>query len=96
MTEKRNEFLESDGLLAETETHEWFLDKGNTQWAKSHGVGPSSEELKGIVCCVVRDKKTGYYERVVLENNEPVYSSTKLEDIAVWIDKMKVIKHFNK
>lgn len=40
--EKRNEYLEMDGLAAKTETHEWFYDKMSTKYAQT-------EDLKVLV-----------------------------------------------
>jgi hypothetical protein len=98
--EKRNEFLEIDGLYWESETHEWFHDKISTQYAHKESVlwvsGTQKDGLKNIHCFVVREKSTGKYDRVVLDSNinEVVYSSGSLEEIGGYIDKLKIIKRF--
>ena len=92
--EKRNQFLEADGLVHETETHEWFLDKSSTQYARNENL--KGIKLENIVAYVTRDKSNGQYERVLVDNNVPevIYTSLKLEDIGFYIDKLKTIKHF--
>ena len=97
--EKRNEFLESDGLYWESETHEWFHDKISTQHAQKKSVLWGSREqddaLK-LMCFVVRNKETGEYDRVVMDikTNEIIYSTKSLEDLGYYIDKLKVIERF--
>lgn len=92
--EKRNQFLEADGLVQETETHEWFLDKTSTQYARMED--RQGVKLENIVAYVTRDKSNGQYERVLVDNNVPevIFESLKLEDIGFHIDKLKTIKHF--
>ena len=92
--QERNEFLEADGLFGEVENQEWFNDHSNTQYAQDPGVQGVS--LPNIMCFIVRDKTTGHYDRVVMDTKEnvAVYSSTSLEAIASYIDKLKIIKHF--
>ena len=91
----RNDFLEMDGLYWESETHEWFKDKTSTQYAQSDN-GLNDDALPNIFCFVVRDKETGEYDRVIMDNmfKEVIYSSKKLEDIGFYIDKLKVFKRF--
>jgi hypothetical protein len=97
----RNQYLEVDGLYWESETHEWFNDKISTQHAhkKSElwGSGTQDDDLTNLYCFVVRDKKTGEYNRVVVNNlnSEVVYETKSLEELAFWIDKLKVVKRFN-
>lgn len=45
MAEERNEFIETDGLYFESETHEWFHDKSSTRYAR-----------KKVCCGVVANK----------------------------------------
>ena len=98
---ERNQYLEADGLYWESETHEWFKDRISTQHAhkKSElwGSGTQNDALPNLYCFVVRDKATGEYDRVVVNNlnSEVVYETKSLEDLGFWIDKMKVIKRFN-
>ncbi len=100
MEEKRNEFLESDGLYWESETHEWFHDKISTQHAHKESVlwdsGVQKDSLKNIYCFVVRNKETGEYDRVVMDSktNEVIYDTKSLEDLAYFIDRLKVNKRF--
>jgi hypothetical protein len=97
--EKRNEFLESDGLYWESETHEWFHDKISTRHAQKKSVlwgsGEQDDALK-LMCFVVRNKETGEYDRVVMDikTNEIIYSTKSLEDLAYYIDRLKVQKRF--
>lgn len=37
-TMDRNQFLESDGLFWESETHEWFHDKTSTDYARKNSI----------------------------------------------------------
>ncbi len=96
---ERNEFLESDGLYWDSETHEWFHDKISTQYAQKKSVlwgsGEHEDALK-LMCFVVRNKETGEYDRVVMDikTNEIMYSTKSLEDLGYYIDKLKVIKRF--
>ena len=92
--QERNKYLEPDGLVQETETHEWFLDKPATQYARKENL--QGVKLESIVAYVTRDKSTGQYERVLVDNNVPevIYTSLKLEDIGVRIDMLKAVKHF--
>lgn len=92
---ERNRFLEIDGLNIETETHEWFNDKICTSQAQRESLNGNGS-LKHIYCFIVRNKSNGEYERVVFDNKakEVIYSSTSLEDIGFYIDKLKVVKRF--
>jgi hypothetical protein len=96
MSQERNKFLEIDGMYWESETHEWFHDKINTQYARTDN-GLHKDALKNIVCFVVRDKETGEYDRVVMDSktNEIIFDSKVYEDICFFIDKLKVAKRFN-
>lgn len=93
--EKRNEYLEMDGLAAKTETHEWFYDKVSTNYAQTENLNGVS--LKNIACFVVRDITSGEYDRVILDltTNALIFDSKSLEEIGYEIDKMKIYKHFN-
>lgn len=95
MERERNQFLENDGLFWESESHEWFHDKISTQYANSDN-GLNKDSLPNIKCFVTRDKSNGEYDRVVMNklSNEVVYASKSLEDIAYYIDKLKIIKRF--
>lgn len=100
MSKERNEFLESDGLYWESETHEWFHDKISTEYARKKSVlwgsGEQDDSLN-VLCLVTRNKETGEYDRVMMdvESNEIIYDTKSLEDMAFQIDKMKVAKRFN-
>ena len=97
---ERNEFLESDGLYWESETHEWFHDKISTDYAHKESVlwgsGTQKDALKNIHCFVVREKSNGKYDRVVMDSktNEIVFTSGSLEDVGGFIDRLKIIKRF--
>lgn len=93
---ERNQFLEMDGLYWESETHEWFHDKTSTQYAQSNN-GLNNDALPNIHCFVTRNKETGEYDRVVMDSktNNIVYDSKVLEQIAFYIDQLKVAKRFN-
>lgn len=60
--------------------------KGITNYASSLG-------LKNLVCCLATFPK-GSEEYVLLENNEPIYSSTKMEDVGSHIDRIFIEKQF--
>jgi hypothetical protein len=92
---ERNKYLEMDGLYWESETHEWFHDKVNTQYARTDN-GLNKDALN-IVCFVVRNKETGEYDRVAMDSktNEVIYSTKVLEDMGFFIDRLKVAKRFN-
>lgn len=91
----RNEFLEMDGLYWESETHEWFHDKTNTQYAQTDN-GLNKDALKNIYCFVTRNKETGEYDRVMMDSktNEVIFDTKSLEVMAYEIDKLKVMKRF--
>lgn len=97
---ERNKFLEMDGLYWESETHEWFNDKINTQYARTDN-GSHKDALNegdyNIACFVVGNKKTGEYDRVAMDvkTNEPIYSTKSLEDMGFFIDKLKIQKRFD-
>lgn len=90
-----------DGLFWESETHEWFHDKISTQHAQKKsilwGSGEQNDGL-GIMCFVVRNKENGEYDRVVMDKktNQIIYETKSLQDLAYFIDRMKVSKRFNK
>jgi isocitrate/isopropylmalate dehydrogenase len=94
--EERNKYLEMDGLYWESETHEWFHDKINTQYARTDN-GLHKDALPNIYCFVVREKTTGEYDRVAMDSktNEVIYSTKVLEDMGFFIDRLKIAKRFN-
>lgn len=96
MAAERNKFLELDGLYWESDTHEWFHDKTSTHYAQSDN-GLNKDALPYIYCFVTRSKETGEYDRVVMDSrtNEIIYDSKVLEQIAFFIDTLKVEKRFN-
>ncbi len=99
MSKERNEFLESDGLYWESETHEWFHDKISTEYARNKSVlwgSGEQDDALNVLCLVTRNKETGEYDRVMMdvESNEIIYDTKSLEDMAFKIDKMKVAKRF--
>jgi len=87
-----------NGLYWESETHEWFHDKDGTRYAQkespSLGGASKNDALKNIYCFVVRDKATGEYNRVVMDSktNSIIYDTKVLENMAVFIDKLKLLK----
>lgn len=96
---ERNQFLESDGLFWESETHEWFHDKISTNYARKKSVlwgSGEQDDALDVACFVVRNKETGEYDRVMMDRptNEIIYSTKVLEDMGFFIDKMKVQKRF--
>jgi hypothetical protein len=95
MSDKRNEFLEIDGLYWESETHEWFHDKTSTQYAQSDN-GLHKDALKNIFCFVTRSKETGEYDRVMMDSktNEVIFATKELEIMGFEIDKLKVMKRY--
>ena len=92
---ERNEFIEMDGLYWESETHEWFHDKTSTNYAQTDN-GLYKDALPNIHCFVTRNKKTGEYDRVMMDSktNEIIYDTKVLEEMAAEIDKMKIMKRF--
>jgi hypothetical protein len=97
--EKRNEFLEMDGLYWESETHEWFHDKISTQYAGKKSVlwgSGEQDDALNVVCFVIRNKKTGEYDRVMMDKDkeEIIFDTKSLEAMGYEIDRMKVIKRF--
>jgi len=94
---ERNEFLESDGLFWESDTHEWFNDKISTNYARKKSVlwgSGEQEDNLDVMCFVVRNKDTGDYDRVIMDKptNEVIYSTKSLEDLGYYIDKLKVLR----
>lgn len=91
----RNQFIEADGLYWENETQEWFIDKSLTQYAHKDSVTKEDDTLPHIFCFWVRDKATGEYEQVVMDNQfkEVVYSS-KFGSCTTYVDRLKVEKRF--
>lgn len=92
--EKRNKYLEMDGLYWESETHEWFHDKTSTDYARSGGI--YDDALPHIICFVTRNKQTGEYDRVMMDStaNKILYDTKVLEDLGAAIDRLKVAKRF--
>lgn len=96
---ERNEFLESDGLFYESETHEWFHDKIGTNYARKKSVlwgSGETDDALNVACLVVRNKETGEYDRVIMDllTNEIIYTTKGIEDMSYHIDKLKVQKRF--
>jgi hypothetical protein len=90
-----------DGLYWESDTHEWFHDKISTNHARKKSVlWGSGEQNDGldVICFVLRNKNNGDYDRVVfdLKLNEIIYDTKSLEDLGFYIDKLKVIKRYEK
>lgn len=99
MSDKRNEFLETDGLFFESETHEWFNDKISTDYARKKSVlwgSGEQDDALNVMCFVVRNKETGEYDRVMMDvpSNAVIYSTKVLEEMGFEIDKMKVQRRF--
>jgi hypothetical protein len=93
--DKRNQFLEMDGLYFESETHEWFYDKSSTNYAQTNN-GLYKDSLKNIYCFITRNKETGEYDRVMMDSkiNEVIFDTKSLEGIGFEIDRLKVAKRF--
>lgn len=93
--QERNNWLEFDGLYWESDTHEWFHDRSNTEYAKRSDLNNIS--LPNIKAFVVRNKATGEYDRVLMDSsiNQIIFDSKSLEDIGVEIDKLKLLKQFS-
>ena len=96
MKRERNEFIEIDGMFWESDTHEWFRDKSSTHYAQKKDVNGIS--LPNIVAVVIRNKKTGDYDRALMDikTNDIIYESKQLEEIGVHIDILKVLKQTEK
>jgi len=91
---ERNNYIETDGLYWESDTHEWFHDKSTTKYCRN-------EDLHGTklnwAAFFVRDKSTGEYTRVLMdiETNELIRDDTSLEAQGVFIDMMKASKRYD-
>jgi|LakMenEpi03Aug12_release.lakeMendotaPanAssembly.Ray.scaffolds.fasta_scaffold259183_2 hypothetical protein len=98
---ERNKLEEMDGLFWESETHEWFRDRLNTQKLHKNSVGGGGvsldDELPNMFCFNVRDKKTGIYERVVIDGvtQEVVLVAEGYMKMAFEIDKWKISRRFD-
>ena len=94
-SEDRNEFLEMDGLYWQSETHEWFHDRISTNHARKDS-GLNKDALPHLFAFVVRNKTTGEYDRVVMDNttNKIIYETKKAEDLWFFIDKLKIQKRY--
>jgi hypothetical protein len=98
--DERNKYLEMDGLVFETEKHEWFADKTNTAHARRKTITTGGQKMNdslNVACFVARNKETGEYERVMIDikTNEPVFATQSFEDMAVEIDRRKIMKRFS-
>lgn len=97
---ERNKFIEQEGkLYYESDTHEWFTNDISTRYARKNSLntqGDDNNDGLNVICFNVRDKQTGDYERVVMdvETNQPIYSTLSLEELAFFIDKLKIAKRF--
>jgi len=92
----RNKYLETDGLFWESDSHEWFNNKSTTIYAQNlNALGIS---LPNVVSFVVRNKETGDYNYVLMDNktNELIYESQSIEQLGVHIDMLKAIKCYEK
>lgn len=91
---ERNDWIESGGLVLDNGTFEWFADKIATTYAQEKNRNGIS--LPNIVAYVTRNKETGDYTRVLVDENigQDIYSSDDLEDICYKIDQLKIIKAF--
>lgn len=94
--QERNEYLESDGLHWESDTHEWFHDKISTNYARTDS-GLNKDALKNVYCFITRNKQTGEYDRVMMDSdtNQVIYDTKSLEELSYKIDQMKIAKRFN-
>jgi hypothetical protein len=94
---ERNKFEEMDGLYWESETHEWFRDKLNTQKLHKASRGAYLEdELPNLYCFCVRDKETGEYTRVIIDKltQTPILEAESYMEMASKIDMIKVTRRF--
>jgi len=93
---ERNKYLEKGGLYWESDTHEWFQDRSSTEYA--HMPNANGITLKNIVAFVVRNKATGEYDRILMDNksNQIIYETKMLENIGFHIDQLKIIKLYEK
>ena len=91
---ERNNFLELDGLAFTSDTHEWFHDKVGTSSCQNED--KNGIKLPNLMCFVLRNLKTGEYDRVILDakKNEIIYDTKSLEELGFYINKMKIVKHF--
>lgn len=94
--EERNQYVEMDGKFFESDTHEWFKDNSSTTYAQTDN-GLNHDALSHINAFVLRNKVTGEYDRVVMDSttNQIIYGSKSLEEIAFFIDTLKIQKRFN-
>jgi hypothetical protein len=96
----RNQFEEMYGLYWESETHEWFNDKLNTQRLHKASVGSrgeyQSDELPNLYCFCVRDKETGEYTRVIIDKltQSPILEAEGYMEMASKIDMIKIARRF--
>lgn len=77
-------------FTCEKDQLEWYIDDDSTKYAHS-------KDLKNIFVFILRDMKTKQAtERVIMKSDpeEVIYTSTKLDDIGCFIDKLKIIKTF--
>lgn len=91
---ERNKYLEIDGLAYKSDTHEWFNDKHGTNKAQEEDL--NYVKLPHIICYVVRNIKTGEYDRIVFDKkkNEIIYDTKSIDDLGFFINRMKIAKHF--
>ena len=87
---ERNKFLEMGGLAHKTDTHEWYNDTIGTIQAQRED--RNFVRLLHITCYVVRNIKTGEYDRVVMDTKK-----TKITFQFLTYDqrKAKIIANFN-
>lgn len=67
----------------------WWLDKETTHYAKRENHNGTKLDYQVFVV----EKPDGYKTRIILdEKRQPIYEHQRLEDIAVKIDILKLIK----
>jgi len=93
--EERNKYLEQGGLVLDNDEFEWFLDKTTTQYAHQENVNGIS--LKNLTAYVVRDKNSGGYSRVLVDNEsrQAIHETSSLEGMGAYIDGLKACKWFD-
>lgn len=75
------------------EGFEWYVDKGMTKWARDDRAG--SDGLKGVVCFYV--KKKDHVTRILINDKQEILKESQgLEDMAAFIDILRVQQMYDK
>ena len=91
---ERNKFLEMGGLAHKTDTHEWYNDTIGTIQAQRDD--RNFVRLLHITCYVVRNIKTGEYDRVVVDNKKRqiIFDTKSAEQLHYFIAKLKLTQGY--